>query len=700
MKFSIVVLIAYTILTLLLTYPVAFSPNEFPGHGDAFWFLWDFWWFKTSLFDISSPYYTYYIFYPNGVSLASSTITPLNAIVSIPLQLAFGLIGAYKIIWILSFILSGFSAFLLVRYLVGDSRAAFVSGLIFMVCPYHFAHALGHMNLISIQWIPLYVLFLVKTINENNRSNAFLAALFLFLNATSCYYYLIYLILFTAIYLAYILLSYKDICHLKTIRKIGIMILSFTIIFMPVAYPVIKEMINSKYIYYGGFVEYSADFLGFFIPSVFHPIFKDFVSPIYSNFTGNAAEHTVFAGYTVILLASLAIIKIKTKDVKFWALSSVTFLVLSLGPILHINGIVKICLDGYETYIPLPYVILMQIPVVSLTRVPSRWTVLLILSLAVLAGYGLKHMFSRYNDSRQRNNENKINVIFIIVSCLVIFEFLAIPYLMSSSDVPPFYKEIAAEEEDFALLEVPMLWQSDLMYYQTIHGKRLIGGYASRIPENSINFLIMAPLINDLLNFYPSDKDILNQNLADVGPSIMNYYNVKYIILHPDRMTSDQLEFAKDTLHRSINVEPTVYENDSMIVYEVFREPANPFIQLKNGWHGLEDWDSTPTRWMENEATIMIYSDENRTADLSFKARSFYYPRNLEILINDIPHICAKVPSESFVVVNAPTIRLNEGANIVRFHVPGGCERPRDITELNNADPRCLSVAVQNIIIY
>lgn len=697
MKFDIVVLIAYTILTLLLTYPVAVSPNEIPGHGDAFWFLWDFWWFKTALFDFSSPYYTYYIFYPTGVSLASSTITPLNAIASIPLQLTFGLVGAYKIIWILSFILSGFSAFLLVRYLAGDFRAAFVSGLIFMFCPYHFAHALGHMNLISIQWIPLYILFLIKAVSEDNRSNAFLAAFFLFLNAISCYYYLIYLFLFTTIYLAYVLISYKDICYLKTIREISIMTLSFTIIFMPFAYPVIKEMINSKYIYYGGFVEYSADLLGFFIPSIFHPVFKDFVTPIYSNFTGNAAEYTVFLGYTVILLSILAVIKIKTKDIKFWVLSSLTFFVLSLGPILHINGIVKICLDGYETYIPLPYAILMQIPVFSLARVPSRWTVLLSLSLTVLAGYGLKYLFSRYDDPKQRNSKNKVNILFIIVSCLVIFEFLAIPYLMSSSDVPSFYKEIGAEDEDFALLEVPMLWQSDVMYYQTIHGKKLVGGYVSRTPENAIDFLIVTPLINDLLNFYPSDNDILNQNLTDFGSSILNYYNIRYIILHTDRMTSDQLEFAKDTLRRSIGVEPTVYENDSMIVYKVMKEPAIPFMQLKKGWHVLENGSGTPTRWMEKDAIIMIYSNKDCTAGLSFKAHSFHLPRNLEINVNDGMVLRAEVSNNSFIILNVPNIRLHEGANLIKLHVSEGCEMPRDIPAVNNADPRCLSIAVQDI---
>jgi len=119
---------------------------------------------------------------------------------------------------------------------------------------------------------------------------------------------------------------------------------------------------------------------------------------------------------------------------------------------------------------------------------------------------------------------------------------------------------------------------------------------------------------------------------------------------------------------------------------------------LSDGWHGLEDWDGTPTRWMENDATLMIYSNDRSIADLSFNASSFHRPRTLEIYVNDHPqHIYAEIPNNKCATVNVPRINLNKGANIVRFHVPEGCERPVDIPELNNPDSRCLSIAVQDI---
>lgn len=175
-KIEIMAFIAYVILSIIFTYPVAFSANMIPGDGgDAFWYLWDFWWFKEALSTLSNPYYAQNIFYPFGVNLIFSEVSPLNAAISVPLQSAFGLIKAYNIIWISTFILSGFNTFLLTKYLTGNRKAAFISGLIFMFCPYRFAHALGHMNLISTQWMILYILFLIKIINEDKRSNALLA---------------------------------------------------------------------------------------------------------------------------------------------------------------------------------------------------------------------------------------------------------------------------------------------------------------------------------------------------------------------------------------------------------------------------------------------------------------------------------------------------------------------------------------------
>ena len=563
----ILTFLAYSVLSIVFTYPVAFSSDEIPGWADAYQFLWILWWFKKALLSFANPYYTTYMFYPNGVNLAFTELTPFNSIASIPLQQLFGLVVTYNILWIFSFIVSGYGTFLLVKYLTRDSRAAFVSGLIFAFCPYHFAHGIGHLNLITTEWIPFFLLFFIKTLNEDKKINAIYAGMFLLLVTLSSYYYLIYLSSFILLYLFYHYWSERNGLVRGTVERLTIMIASFGIIGLPFLYPLLKELLTVKsgYMYVGGFVEFSADLVGFFIPTIFHPLFRGIVSPIYSNFTGNLAENTVFIGYTVLLLSAVALMKSKDRETKFWAVSALTFFILSLGPILHVNGIVTLHLGIRNLNIPLPYFILQHIPLFSLARVPSRWVILLMLSLSILSGSGLKFIF----ESLKTKSFCKIDsrtILTLVISIIILFEFLAVPYPMGSTKVPLFYQNIGKDPEDFALLEFPVIGDAEPLYYQTNHGKKLVGGYVSRLSEDDLKFIRLTPVISQLLNRSPESA---YQNLTESGISVLNSYKIRYIILHSDTLKPDEYSYYNASLKRILQENPTMYRNDNLAVYRI-----------------------------------------------------------------------------------------------------------------------------------
>jgi hypothetical protein len=133
---------------------------------------------------------------------------------------------------------------------------------------------------------------------------------------------------------------------------------------------------------------------------------------------------------------------------------------------------------------------------------------------------------------------------------------------------------------------------------------------------------------------------------------------------------------------------------------QAIANPPNEIVakgNLGKGWHGIEIWDGMSTRWMENDSLITIYSSENRTATLSLNALSFYRNRTLEISCNGVHLARAAVPT-GFVNVSVP-MHLAKGENTIRLHVPEGCDRVCDIMELNSSDPRCLSIAMQNITV-
>ena len=175
-------LLGYIILTLILTYPVIFRiSSHIPGCFDVYYHPWSMWVFKKHLIDLgvsSIRFYTDYIFYPSGVGFGISCGS-FNSMISIPLQIVFGLPITYNLIWLFSFILSGYGTYLLVKYLTGDGTASFIAGIIFTFCPHHFAHGLSHLGMVSSWAIPLYALYLFKITREKSRKNAILAAIFL-----------------------------------------------------------------------------------------------------------------------------------------------------------------------------------------------------------------------------------------------------------------------------------------------------------------------------------------------------------------------------------------------------------------------------------------------------------------------------------------------------------------------------------------
>ena len=174
----------------------------------------------------------------------------------------------------------------------------------------------------------------------------------------------------------------------------------------------------------------------------------------------------------------------------------------------------------------------------------------------------------------------------------------------------------------------------------------------------------------------PRDKDKI---ISDIGDSGIGYINFGPL-----------WEFPIDT--SKITIYHAVPSNECII--------GNPTIYplvLFNGWHGLEDWNGIPTRWMPDNVTLGTLASSDIAATLNFNATSFHQSRPLEIYVNGQLAYQTTVPT-SFVSVSIP-IQLYKGENIIRLHVPEGAERPCDIPELNNKDTRWLSVGVQNITV-
>lgn len=518
----------YFILTLFMTYPVVFNINtHIAGDGgDGLQNVWNMWWSKKSLFGDANLYYTDYQFYPAGTSLTFHTLNIFNCMISIPLQLLFSLVTTYNIIFLLSFVLAGCGMFFLINYLVKDYRVALISGLAFAFCPYHFAHGYGHLQLISIQWIPFYLLFLIKSAKERKMTNPILAGIFLVITSLTSWYYMIFCFIFTIFYLIGIVLSEQKLPDIKFFKRFGLLSLIFGIIITPFVYPMIKDFFVADWMKMDtafSLVEPSY----YLLPNPLHPLFGKCFRPFYPV---NLADSFVFLGYTLLAVSIIGAIK-KFKKVKFWLILGFVFFLLSLDPK---NGITQPLYLFFYNYFPF-------FSVISNT---GRFSLMVLISVIVTASFGLKHILGMFKNKPKRQGP-----ILFLVSFLILFEFISIPFLTTYLTQHDIFYEARLDEENYTILNVPTLYEGLPLYFQTIHEKKILGGYVSRTPPQVLTYLEGISKLDEKEEVYNAAKK----------------YNIRYIVFdkHKTPKGIDLTNF--------INLLPktNVYEDDYLVIYEV-----------------------------------------------------------------------------------------------------------------------------------
>lgn len=646
------------------------------------------------------------LFWPTGIPVMAFS-SAFNQILAVILLSFLNLPTTYTLLWILTFIIGAFGAYLLVEYLTHNHIAAFIAGLVFAFSPYHFAHAQGHLGATTIQWIPFCALFLMKMYKENNLKYSVIAGIFFILVGMSDLQYLVYMGIFVALFFLFEVWNHgmkegpDRLDNFKNILKKYLLFGLVAVIgILPLVIGDITVATSATNFLKPGPIEatlYSTDILSFFIPSSLHTVFGVLTSQIYQNFTGNIWENTTYIGYTVLLLSIYAVCKLRKQImVQFWVVSAILFSLFSLGPILHVNGKTIFTAFNTSTTIPLPYTILSTIvPFLENSRTPGRIFIIATLAFAVLAGYGIAELM---------NSKDSRKYLFSVLLCgLIIFEFLSVPYIISPVDQPAFYKNISSDKDTYALLEIPATLNYTagvkIEYYQTIHGKPIVGGQVARTPANARDFERNTPFVRELTFAEMPRNDIVNQSVFSIGNSILKYYNIRYVVLHKDFLTHEQLENEQLILNRCIPILPKVYEDDMLVVYAQNRtEPITPFISFGSGWLGLDNWTGVPTRWIGDNASILVYSDDARDTLLNFSAFSLEKERNISIIINDRDIGFYHIPKK-FINISVP-ISINHGINSLYIVNSDGCVRPSDMPSYNSTDTRCLSIAIQNVSLY
>ena len=500
-------LLSYVFCSLLFTYPLVFRlSTHVPGkvEGDIPVYIWNLWWMKESLFSGSSPFFSDFIFTPYGVSLTFHAFVFFKAFLSIPLQGVISAWTAYNLLILFTFSAAGYGMYLLARQLTGSAPAAWVAGLVYGFSPFMLARGLGHLNYLSGEWMPLYILCLLRLLEEGKRRWAVGAGIFLLLTAYCEYYYLIYLTLFTVLYLGYRAWRVpREVFNRNFLLNCGLMGVIAAVGFSPILWALFGVR-QSGFLYGGwsGSAKLGADLLAFFTPPPGSLLYGDIGRTLFERFSGgNAIEGTVFTGYIVLVLVAWGAWRLRQEEaVRPWLWLALIFSLLSLGPLLHVGGDFVFGFGPVRFALPLPYIVVHYLPLIKGARVPARFDIMVELCLALLCAFALRYRLQR---------TARVWPLALGIASLIALEYLRLPYPTSAVEIPAVYRQIADDERDVAVMEVPLGWRTGWgstgrsfdaqQLFQIVHGKRLVGGFASRVPESQLQEMANLPGVRGLL---------------------------------------------------------------------------------------------------------------------------------------------------------------------------------------------------------
>lgn len=285
------------------------------------------------------------------------------------------------------------------------------------------------------------------------------------------------------------------------------------------------------------------DLLALIIPNPNHPLTPGWIADWLMSFQGGYIESVVSVPLVVLTVLFVAW-RMGWRPSRWWTMLAVTFGALALGPFIHIAGM--------NTYIPGPWAVLRYVPMLGLARTPARFSVVMMLAVAVLFAAALEWFGRTYPKYR--------HAMLTMVAALLVAELLPAPLTLHSAAVPNFYHRVAEAPGDVRVLELPTgirdgtssegNFSARSQFFQTVHGKPLIGGYLSRVDPERKSEVRRIDMIDALIVLSEGGKISPERDAALVtsGPTFVHDANLGFVIVDRLRSSPSLIDFATRAL--------------------------------------------------------------------------------------------------------------------------------------------------------
>jgi hypothetical protein len=512
---------------------------------DGFQNVWNLWWVNRSAAELSLPWHTTLLHHPFGTTLLGHTLNPFNGLMAIGLLEIFTLVQTYNLIVVFSFVMGGMTAYWLCRAMTGSIAGSLVGGGVFTFSSFHVAHASSHLQLVALEWIPLFLLCWIRFCETPTAIRGAAAAGALWLVILCDLYYFAYCVLAGAMFYGWIAWQRRDalfLFHESSWRATLGFLLPASLTSGVLAAAILVQNAASPFIGTHSPRELGMDLLSPFVWSE-SSRYRD-VLTFWRSLSPYTTEVSVYLGLSVIGLAVYTVSRPSRRRIRhlgFWGLVAAFFGVMSLGTNLHVAGReVSFGLRGTVFGRPdvnllvLPYAVLWVVfPPWRLAGVPARMMVMVHLVAAIIAAGGIQALLDAAFRWRR--------LVVAAVIGVVALDLLPMPLGMTRPEVPAYVQELKRLPEG-AVLDLA----SDAaraLFYQTVHGKPMVFGYVSRLPRS----------------LFDAEQVLVRAILDGRWESVANDYQVKYVV---------KRERAAEMLVMNLNGAPLPEIDSSRRIYQ------------------------------------------------------------------------------------------------------------------------------------
>jgi hypothetical protein len=527
---AIVASVAMAAALAVLLHDQVRHPYSVADYGDPLFSIWRIGWVNHQLLADPRHILDGNIFYPETRTLTRSDPMILVALTGAPLA-ALGLhpVVVYNVLLFAGFWLSGIATYVLVERLTGSARAAFIAGLMFACYSYRFDHY-SHLELLTTYWLPVGLLALHSFVATSRWRFALALAGAAIAQLYSSLYYAIFFLVYASVIGAGL-----AAVHRPNLRRLSLRAAGAGALAVAMALPLILPF-RAVQPFRGDRPRSEIEFFSarpsdYLRANKYSVMWRDRMLP-------PVPERALFPGVAPIVLGVIALVP-----------------PLGAMPVIYAAGGLA-AFDASRGFGGFLYPFLHRwLPGVQGLRAPARFSILVGLTLSILAGFGALRIL-RYCKPPALGWA----VTGLLAAAILVDAWPALQLVPVWKEPPPLY-ELLPSDRDVILAELPVVhdpaFNTPYMYFSLWHWRPMINGYSGQIPRS------YEVLVEDLVRF-PRREPVATLRQRGVTHVMLNC-GLDYVVQCED--ISTQMRLSKD-LHL---VQASTFQGRTIELYELLR---------------------------------------------------------------------------------------------------------------------------------